>query len=139
MQIVGISENRQPSCVGSFDSGARGFLWEGGGPMVDLNPLIENPSGLHVYQALYISDTGQIYAQAVDAQSNNHAVVLVPDGNCGSECKRRISESENWRPSAQQPSSKILAQLGGVPGIGKYNPLSAPSERHRPEQNPTEK
>jgi probable HAF family extracellular repeat protein len=132
LQIVGLSEDRQPSCVGSFDSDARGFLWEGGGPMVDLNPLIENPSGLHVYQGLYISDSGQIYAQAVDAQSNNHVVLLVPDGSCGSECDKRVSESMNWKPNPLQHAAKIPANLAAVAGMGRYNSLADPLERHHP-------
>jgi hypothetical protein len=57
-QIVGVSS---PSIEINFNS--RGFLWEKG-DMVDWNPLIENPSGLHVWEGLYISDNGRIYAQA---------------------------------------------------------------------------
>jgi probable HAF family extracellular repeat protein len=133
-QAYGINASQQ--IVGtSFSSGginttSRAFLWEKG-YMVDLNALVENPSGLHLWIGLYISDNGQIYAQAANAQGDTHTVVLVPDGNCGSECEKRISESENWKPNPQHLSSKIPAQLGGVLGMGRYNPLANPLERHQ--------
>jgi probable HAF family extracellular repeat protein len=132
-QIVGVS-----SPTGVINSSARGFLWEKG-DMVDLNPLIENPSGLHVWQGLYISDSGQIYAQASDAHDNNHIVVLVPDCDCGFECEQRVSGSESWKPSPLQLSSKIPAHLGGVLGMGRYNALANLLERHRSTQTPVEK
>jgi probable HAF family extracellular repeat protein len=130
-QIVGFSG----PCTGL--NPPRGFLWENGN-MVDLNPLIENPSGLQVYIGFYISDDGQIYAQATDAQNNNHTVVLVPDGACASECEKRIEESNNWKPNPSQLSNKVPAHLGGVPGLGKYNPLVRRLDAHKPGATPAE-
>jgi probable HAF family extracellular repeat protein len=58
------------------------FLWEGGGPAVDLNTLVPPNSGLQIYETDQINDRGEIAAQASDADGNNHALLLIPcDGN----------------------------------------------------------
>ncbi|HKH98383.1 MAG TPA: DUF3466 family protein [Candidatus Sulfotelmatobacter sp.] len=53
------------------------FLWEDGGPMVDLNTLVPPNSGLQLYEADQINDRGEIAAQGADASGNNHDVVLI--------------------------------------------------------------
>ncbi len=132
-QVVGVSVD---TCA-HFPNG-RAFLWENGGPMVDLNSLIENLSGLRVYIGLYITDSGQIYGQAVDSNSNNHTVVLIPDGDCNSNCEQRIGEFANRIPDPVQPSGNVPAQFGGVPGMGRFNPLARLLEAHRPNANPAQ-
>ena len=54
------------------------FLWEDGGPMVDLNALIPSNSGIQLVEAVQINDRGEIAAQGPDANGNNHAVLLIP-------------------------------------------------------------
>jgi probable HAF family extracellular repeat protein len=54
------------------------FLWEDGGPMVDLNTIISSSSGIHVQGTSTINDHGEIAASGVDAKGNNHAVLLIP-------------------------------------------------------------
>jgi len=72
-QVVGIS-------VPDFDfSRARAFLWEGGGPMVDLNTLIPPNPGLQF--ATFppnINDRGEIAIEGI-LNGNTHAFVLIPD------------------------------------------------------------
>jgi hypothetical protein len=54
------------------------ILWEDGGPMVDLNTLVPPNSGLHLFEAQQINDRGEIAVQGTDANSNKHAVLLIP-------------------------------------------------------------
>jgi len=73
-QIVGESEN----CDGIP---RHAFLWENGGPIVDLNTVIPPNSGLTLILAVTINDRGEIAGQATDADGNNHAFLLIPREN----------------------------------------------------------
>jgi len=81
----GFSINAKGQAVGvsnCFTDNIRGFLWEQGGPMVDLNALVSPGSGLYVIDALNINDRGEIGGNGVDANGNEHALLLIPcDGN----------------------------------------------------------
>jgi hypothetical protein len=68
--------------VGDWDFG--GFLWEDGGPMVDLNSLVSPGSAIQVGGVQTINDHGDIAAVGFDANSNAHALLLIPcDENHG--------------------------------------------------------
>jgi uncharacterized membrane protein len=54
------------------------FLWEDGGPMVDLNALVPPNSGLQLFEAGQINDRGEITVNASDANGNNYSVLLIP-------------------------------------------------------------
>ena len=54
------------------------FLWEDGGPMVNLLSLLPPNTGIDLAEALQINDRGEIAAQGPDANGNNHAVLLIP-------------------------------------------------------------
>ncbi len=54
------------------------FLWEDGGPMVDLNTLVPPNSGIQLNETGQINDHGEISAIGVDANNNYHAVLLIP-------------------------------------------------------------
>jgi uncharacterized membrane protein len=54
------------------------FLWEDGGPMVDLNALIPPNSGILLVEAVQINDRGEIAVEVLDANCNYHAVLLIP-------------------------------------------------------------
>jgi probable HAF family extracellular repeat protein len=54
------------------------FLWEDGGPMVDLNTLVPPNSSIQLHEALQINNRGEIAGNGVDANGNNHAVLLIP-------------------------------------------------------------
>lgn len=60
-----------------FNPPDRSFLWEDGS-IFDLNALIPPGSPLYVQSADTINDRGEIAAQAVDANGNSHAVLLIP-------------------------------------------------------------
>jgi uncharacterized membrane protein len=58
------------------------FLWEDGGPLVDLNTLVPPNSGLLLVEPGQINDRGEVSVTASDASGNNHVVLLIPcDGN----------------------------------------------------------
>jgi probable HAF family extracellular repeat protein len=54
------------------------FLWEKGGPMIDLNSFVPASSNLILTVATLISDRGEIAAQGVLPNGDTHAVLLVP-------------------------------------------------------------
>jgi probable HAF family extracellular repeat protein len=70
-QIVGFAA--------SFDYSVHvAFLWENGGPMVDLNTLVPPGSNLLLGQALHINDRGEIVGDGVLPNGDHHAFVLIP-------------------------------------------------------------
>jgi probable HAF family extracellular repeat protein len=80
-QVVGNSEN-ETDCD---SSGEHAFLWEDGGPMVDLNSLIPANSSLELSHAFVVTDRGEIAGLGVPPgcdPSNDmqcgHAYVLIP-------------------------------------------------------------
>jgi len=70
-QIVGASWD----CI---SPSGRGFLWEDGGPMVDLNTLVSSGSGLYVAEAHTINDGGEIAGIGQLPNGQIHAVLLIP-------------------------------------------------------------
>lgn len=85
-QVVGAST----SCHGFV----HGFLWENGGPMVDLNSLIVPASSLRVMEGDDINDRGEIAGKAVLPNGDVHAVLLIPSGECEEQCEARIATNE---------------------------------------------
>jgi probable HAF family extracellular repeat protein len=63
-QVVGTSESRDLCLV---PTGEHAFLWEDGGPMVDLNSLIPPGSSLQLTFAVAINDRGEIAGFGVPA------------------------------------------------------------------------
>jgi probable HAF family extracellular repeat protein len=53
------------------------FLWEDGGPMVDVSTLLSSASDL-VLLVVSNNDRGEIAGIGVDASDNGHAILLVP-------------------------------------------------------------
>jgi probable HAF family extracellular repeat protein len=70
-QVLGYSGTGQ-GCVGSA------FVWEDGGPIVDLNTLVPPNPGIQLYETGQINDLGEIALNGLDANGNNHAVLLIP-------------------------------------------------------------
>jgi len=58
--------------------GGSAFLWEDGGPIVDLNTLIPPNSGIQLYETGQINDRGEIAVNGLDANKNNHDILLIP-------------------------------------------------------------
>jgi probable HAF family extracellular repeat protein len=81
-QVVGTSENRE---LCSIPAGEHAFLWENGGPMVDLNDLIPPGSALQLTFAVAVNNGGEIAGFGVptgcapqDVGFCGHAYVLIP-------------------------------------------------------------
>jgi probable HAF family extracellular repeat protein len=81
-QVVGTSESRDLCLV---PTGQHAFLWEDGGPMVDLNTLIDPGSSLQLTFAFAINGGGEINGIGVppgctpqDVTLCGHAYVLIP-------------------------------------------------------------
>ena len=74
--------------------GGRAWLWENGGPIVDLNTLAIPGSGLHLADADFINDRGEIACTGFLPNGDRHAVILVPQGDCDDGCEARIAESQ---------------------------------------------
>lgn len=55
------------------------FLYEVGGPILDLNTLIANPTDLHLTEANYISDRGWIVANGLLPNGDSRAAILIPE------------------------------------------------------------
>jgi len=70
-QVVGVSGPN--GCITVLP-----FLWEDGGPMADLNTLVPPNSSIQLIEALQINNRGEIAGNGVDANGNNHAVLLIP-------------------------------------------------------------
>jgi len=56
------------------------FLWESGGPMVDLNALVSPGSNLNLTEADFITDRGLIVARGFTHAGDMHTAILIPDG-----------------------------------------------------------
>jgi len=54
------------------------FLWEKGGPMIDLNSFVPASSNLTLIAATLINDRGEIAAQGFLSNGDTHAILLIP-------------------------------------------------------------
>lgn len=65
--------------VGDGDCGTGSFLWENGGPMVDLATLIVSGSGITLAGGAFdINDRGEIAGMGTDSNGHTHASLLIP-------------------------------------------------------------
>jgi probable HAF family extracellular repeat protein len=75
------SVNTQGQVVGNSGTNCQtaAFLWDNGGPIVDLSTLIINPSSAFGFLGVIsINDRGEIAGMAGDTSDLSHAVVLIP-------------------------------------------------------------
>jgi probable HAF family extracellular repeat protein len=86
-QIVGHSK---------IDDGTfRAFLWEKGGPMVDLNMLVSSASDIVLADPYSINDRGEITVTGFLPNGDEHAVILIPNGDCEDACEAKIATGQN--------------------------------------------
>ena len=109
-QVVGTSENLELCLI---PTGQHAFLWENGGPMVDLNTVIAPGAGLQLTFAVAINDQGVITGFGVppgcavaDAEVCGHGYVLVP-----------------CNPEAGQDCSSVVAAGAAANHAGQVNSL----------------
>ena len=69
-QVVGQS--------GPCGVGGHAFLWENGGPVVDLSTLVLPGSNLQLLNAFFINDAGEIVCRGKLANGDRHVCLLIP-------------------------------------------------------------
>jgi probable HAF family extracellular repeat protein len=101
--------------------GVRPWLWENGGPMVDLNDLAVPGSGLHLQGATEINERGEIVCRGVLPNGDQHVVLLVPvDGveSANSGAVATPSLSPRYVPSGtQHPPQSRWSNRYQMPGL----------------------
>jgi probable HAF family extracellular repeat protein len=104
-QVVGLSG----SC--DFDDPSlRAFLWEPGGPMVDLNTLISPNLGVQLRNVATINDRGEMAAVAFFPNGDHRPVLLIPcDEQAGHVQDCQDTTSLNTTPSVQVTNASALA------------------------------
>ena len=125
MQVVG---NSGPDC------GTSAFLWEDGGPMVDLSTLVSPSPGFSTLGVIDINDAGEIAGLAVDANGNKHAVLLIPcdENHPGIEgCDYSLVESATEVHPAQISQAPAASQLKLTPVemMARYRSMTADRRR----------
>jgi probable HAF family extracellular repeat protein len=104
-QIVGVTE------LGvSTSTFTHAFLWEHGGPMIDLNTLIPANSSLQLITAFNINDGGEIVGWGVpagvqDAHFGGRLFLLIP---CGSDEEGCNGDAVGTVPASQSDSAPVV-------------------------------
>ena len=88
--------NARGQVVGASGDGCdevHAFLWQRGGPIMDLNDLVHTGSGLVLTAGEFINDRGEIGASGVLPNGNHHAILLIP-------CDDKQDDTDDCRDSA---------------------------------------
>ena len=105
-QIVGRSRIGNPP--------QHAFLWENGGPMVDLNTLIPANSSLKLEEGGNINDGGEIAGRGLppgcdDVDACGHAFLLIPCDQAGAEgCE---DSAESTTAATQNNSASVTKSI----------------------------
>ena len=87
------------------------FLWEHGGPMIDLNMLIPANSSLLLVDATYINERGEIAGHGLTTSGENHAFLLIPCGEgiegCGDAAEGTVVASHAGETQKQLTPQEV--------------------------------
>lgn len=132
----GISENRQivgqsvQNCGCPNCGSALGWIWDNGGPVVDLNTLLLPDANVHVNEALNINERGEIAANGLLANGDLRAILLIPcderhpdiDGcdydpvmTTATTRTAHPAASDTMTPGYYTPTANPWIRRGGVP------------------------
>ena len=125
-QVVGASWDCTPNYL-------HAFLWENGS-IVDLNTLVPPGTGVQLTVADYINERGEITANGLLSNGNNHAFLLIPcdDGHPGVEgCEYTLVDT-----SEALPTTRAVCEAIGVippPALSRRNnPVRFPGRAFGP-------
>ena len=99
--------------------GGPGLLWENGGPSVDLNALVEPGASITVGDVNYINDRGEIAVTGALPNGDQHAILMVPDGDCDDAVRARIAASQNSATSAPNVATMTRASESSLSAVEK--------------------
>jgi len=112
-------EGRVVGVSGDSSGNVRGFLWENGGPMVDLSTLISPDSVLAPVVPFAINDRAEIAGTGLLPNGDAHAFLLIPcDANhlnvegCDYSLADAVAPPSSARPAVRPTSGEILRFLG---------------------------
>jgi probable HAF family extracellular repeat protein len=93
------------------------FVWEEGGPMIDLNTVIPPGSGLQLTNAFNINDRGEILAKSVpegvmpvDDEDLGHVVLLIPCEEDRGDCVNVLASSLAGKQALSPVAQRHVAQ-----------------------------
>jgi probable HAF family extracellular repeat protein len=130
-QVVG------ESAVDCTFSTVHAFLWENGGPMIDLNTLIPPGSGMQLTVASSINDRGEIDGDGVLPNGDTHGFLLIPCDElhpslegCDYDLVEEATAAAQVRPAqiTLTPAAS-LAKLSPAEMIARFRPLAAGRNR----------
>lgn len=122
-QVVGASTD----CSGTE---LHGFLWQSGGPMIDLNVFVPPSSDLVLTSGETINDRGEIAGSGMLPNGDFHAIVLIP---CDTNSQRDESCRNADARAASRPlrsDSTVASVLGNPRKPGTTALLSRALARH---------
>ncbi|HYK34511.1 hypothetical protein [Alloacidobacterium sp.] len=103
---------------GQNTTASHAFLWDGNGPMLDLNMLISNDSEINLIEADFITDRGLIVARGFLPNGDLHTTILIPDEerndigtNEVSADSAALAEQRNIAPLTPQMQAVLNARL----------------------------
>lgn len=96
---------------GQNTTDSHAFLWEQGGPMVDLN-TISTGSRLDLFEADFINDRGEIVARGFTPDGDVHTAILIPVGEA-TEAAPTVTSNPVFRSSTQRErlTREVLQRL----------------------------
>jgi probable HAF family extracellular repeat protein len=111
-QVVGDSGN-----CGSFN---HGFLWENGGPIVDLQTLVLSGTDITISETNYINDAGEISGFGTDSNGDQRGLLLIP---CDEKHPGQCEDNSMIEGPTQQTRSQASMKQNSESPADTANPL----------------
>jgi probable HAF family extracellular repeat protein len=113
----------------NFVGGSGAFLWVPGGPVVDLQTLVQPSSDIALREAVFINDRGEIAADGLTSNGDLHAVLLIPCDEDHSDIEGCDYSSSDGITARSRPSPLV----GNAPGLTPPQPAGRQGYRsHSP-------
>jgi probable HAF family extracellular repeat protein len=103
------------------------FVYEKGGPMLDLNTLVSNKSNMNLVEANFINDRGWIVARGFLPNGDLHTAILIPEDEASEAASNTNVTSAAQAPAALQTSGALTPQMRAIveARLARSNRLSA--------------